>query len=118
MYTGYFCIYDGQPKCPEISVIADSGENLVQGTDFAISYENNVNAGMALVRVKGVGRYTGELTETFEIDKAMPKMAYYGEEEAIVGQPLPIVFDQKPEGKCTYEVRRRIGCDTGRHRRN
>ena len=33
-------------------------------------------------------------------------MAYYGEEEAIVGQPLPIVFDQKPEGKCTYEVRR------------
>ena len=95
VYTGYFCIYDGQPKCPEISVIADSGENLVQGTDFAISYENNVNAGMALVRVKGVGRYTGELTETFEIDK-----------EAIVGQPLPIVFDQKPEGKCTYEVRR------------
>ena len=106
VYTGYFCIYDGQAKCPEISVIADSGENLVQGTDFTVSYENNVNAGTALVRVKGVGRYTGELTETFEIDKAMPKMAYYGEEEAIVGQPLPIVFDQKPEGKCTYEVRR------------
>ena len=101
VYTGYFCIYDGQAKCPEISVIADSGENLVQGTDFTVSYENNVNAGTALVRVKGVGRYTGELTETFEIDKAMPKMAYYGEEEAIVGQPLPIVFDQKPEGKCT-----------------
>ena len=83
VYTGYFCIYDGQPKCPEISVIADSGENLVQGTDFVISYENNVNAGTALVRVKGVEKYTGELMETFEIDKAMPKMAYYGKRKQL-----------------------------------
>ena len=51
-----------------------------------------------------MGNYTGELTDTFEIDKAMPQMASYGQKETIVGQPVDIRFDAKPEGKCTYEV--------------
>ena len=60
--------------------------------------------GFATVHVYGMGDYTGELTDTFEIDKAMPQMASYGQKEAIVGQPVDIRFDTKPEGKCTYEV--------------
>ena len=61
-------------------------------------------AGFATVHVYGMGNSTGELTDTFEIDKAMPQMASYGQKEAIVGQPVDIRFDAKPEGKCTYEV--------------
>lgn len=97
-------IYNGEPYCPETSVVSADGYLLKQNIDFTVSYENNINAGFATVHVYGMGNYTGELTDTFEIDKAMPQMASYGQKEAIVGQPVDIRFDAKPEGKCTYEV--------------
>lgn len=97
-------IYIGEPYCPETAVVSADGYLLKQNIDFTVSYENNINAGFATVHAYGIGNYTGELTDTFEIDKAMPQMASYGKKEAIVGQPVDIHFDTKPEGKCTYEV--------------
>ena len=42
---------------------------LKKGTDYTVTYKNNVNAGTATVTVKGKGNYTGTLSKTFDIKK-------------------------------------------------
>lgn len=97
-------IYNGQPQCPEVSVESRYGDViLTKDTDYTVTYKNNVNAGTAQVQVTGKGKYTGELTGTFEIEKAMPQV-HYGSDEAAAGSPLPVVFNVKQESQCTYEV--------------
>ena len=44
--------------------------NLVEGTDYTISYENNVEAGTATVKAEGKGDYTGTLSAQFTINPA------------------------------------------------
>ena len=43
------------------------GKVLVPGTDYTISYKNNVNPGTASVIIDGIGSYTGTVTKTFMI---------------------------------------------------
>lgn len=42
---------------------------LVEGTDYAVSYSNNIKPGKASVVVKGIGVFTGTKKATFTIDK-------------------------------------------------
>ena len=53
--------YSGQPHKPEIMVLIQYGEYAVplEETNYTVSYENNINAGAATVKVSGIGRYTG-----------------------------------------------------------
>ncbi len=63
-------VYTGSAIEPPVSV-TDGGEKLTEGTDYAISYVNNVNAGgAAMVLLRGIGNYTGALTALFAIGKA------------------------------------------------
>ena len=48
---------------------------LKQGTDFKVSYSNNVKVGKADVTVTGQGNYTGSLTGNFNITRASIKNA-------------------------------------------
>lgn len=48
-------------------VITYGNETLVLGTDYTVSYENNVNAGTAEITITGTGFYSGTRTESFEI---------------------------------------------------
>lgn len=57
--------YDGKAKEPKI--VIDGLENLVEGNDYTVSYENNIEVGEALIKVTGVGKYSGEKIRTFEI---------------------------------------------------
>lgn len=41
--------------------------SLVEGLDYKITYENNVNIGEAKMLVKGIGNFSGELTKKFAI---------------------------------------------------
>lgn len=61
--------YNGNPQEPEIMVMLGGMyfSVLTQGTDYTVSYENNVDAGTATVKVTGTGAYTGSTTATFEI---------------------------------------------------
>ena len=43
---------------------------LKKGTDYTVSYKNNVDAGTATVKVKGKGKYTGSKKVTFTIEPA------------------------------------------------
>jgi hypothetical protein len=42
-------------------------ENLALGKDFAVTYKNNINVGMAELTVHGKGAYKGAKTTTFMI---------------------------------------------------
>ena len=43
---------------------------LKDGTDYTVSYKNNLNAGTATVTITGKGSYTGTISKTFKINKA------------------------------------------------
>ena len=63
--------YDGKPKTPPVTVMLD-GKTLKQGTDYTVTYENNVNPGYAKIIVKGAGSYVGEAQGYFEITSSEP----------------------------------------------
>lgn len=56
----------GSAITPAITVTLD-GTVLVKDVDYTIEYANNVETGTATVTVTGIGKYTGELSATFEI---------------------------------------------------
>ena len=57
------------------SVIVKYGDaKLVQDADYTVSYKNNINAGTASVTITGIGNYTGSVTKTFTINKAVNKI--------------------------------------------
>lgn len=60
--------WSGSPVTPKPTVTAGE-KTLVEGVDYTLSYENNVNAGVATVVVTGTGSYTGELRASFKIVK-------------------------------------------------
>lgn len=62
-------VYTGKALTPR-PVVTWKSTTLVQGTDYTVSYANNVNAGTAKVTIKGIGNYTGSQTATFAIARA------------------------------------------------
>ncbi|MCD7864643.1 MAG: hypothetical protein LUG54_01180, partial [Clostridiales bacterium] len=59
--------YTGEKQTLEPTVTLN-GETLVKGTDYILTYSNNVDAGTATVTVNGIGSYTGATTATFTIE--------------------------------------------------
>ena len=60
--------YNGMAQTPAITL--KDGENILKnGTDYTISYSDNINAGEATVTVTGKGNYTGTMTATFGISR-------------------------------------------------
>lgn len=60
--------YTGLPIEPEVTVWkANHGSKLVLGTDYLVTYSDNVNAGTATVTVTGQGNYGGTRRITFTI---------------------------------------------------
>lgn len=59
-------VYNGTKHQPEVTVTKD-GITLTKGSDYNVSYADNVNAGTAKVIVSGIGRYSGTISKTFTI---------------------------------------------------
>lgn len=77
--------YDGTKQKPSVTVQRyvrpdsygtgmDKGD-LTEGTDYTVSYKDNVNAGTATVTITGIGCYTDSVARTFTIAKAAPKQS-------------------------------------------
>lgn len=77
--TGAVITYDGKDQTtiddkdyiaedikPAVKVLYN-GTPLVAGKDYAVGYEDNRNAGVATVKVTGLGNYTGTVTQNFNI---------------------------------------------------
>ncbi|MCI8423900.1 MAG: hypothetical protein HFF50_10320 [Lawsonibacter sp.] len=63
--------YNGDTHTPVVTV-KDGSKSLTEGTDYTVTYSDNVNAGTntAKVTITGEGNYTGSAEKTFTIHKA------------------------------------------------
>lgn len=53
-------VYTGSPITPYVTITDnETSKPLVMGTDYTISYSNNINVGTATATVNGLGAYTG-----------------------------------------------------------
>ena len=66
--------YDGSKKKQALKFYYTTGSGsslvkhyLTEGTDYTVSYSNNVNTGTATVIYKGIGEYTSTVKKTFKI---------------------------------------------------
>ncbi len=55
--------YDGTPKCPEVYTFS----TLVEDVDYRVEYENNIDAGIGLVDIIGIGNYANVQQRPFTI---------------------------------------------------
>ncbi len=67
--SGYAPSYAYTGKAITPGVVVETGSRtLVPGTEYTVSYSNNVNAGTATITVTGVGKYSGKQTANFVIE--------------------------------------------------
>lgn len=57
-------------------VVKYGGSTLKNGTDYVVSYKNNINTGIATATVTGKGKYTGSKNITFKIVPKKEKISY------------------------------------------
>ena len=69
--------YDGEEKKPSVTVTLD-GEDLVEHTDYSVSYKNNTDPGTATVTVKGIGNRSGSITLNFSISRQIIRLSGSG----------------------------------------
>lgn len=65
--------YNGKAKKP-VPVVKYNGKTLTEGKQYTVSYLDNVNAGQAIVRIDGKGKYGGVEFLNFTIKKAANKI--------------------------------------------
>ena len=61
-------VYTGKAIRPDVTVTW-KGTALIKGTDYTVSYRNNIKVGTALVAIKGKGNFTGTAGTTFRITR-------------------------------------------------
>ena len=64
--------YTGTAYTPAITVTLQ-GKTLTNGTDYVVSYFDNINAGAAQIQVTGCGSYEGVAKSVFQINKGSLK---------------------------------------------
>lgn len=67
--------YDSTEKIPGV-VVLDGNKTLTAGTDYTVSYGNNIKAGTASIEITGMGDYSGKVVRNFTILKREPVLAF------------------------------------------
>jgi uncharacterized protein YjdB len=83
--------YSGNKLTPDAMVQLDSGV-LTEGTDYELSYENNVEIGTATIKATGKGNYTGTVSASFTI-------THKRQVDKVVIEGAPEVYKYKASGK-------------------
>lgn len=60
-------IYTGGLITPPVTITTYEGIPLTQNVDYTVAYTNNINPGIAMVTITGIGRYGGSTQVTFNI---------------------------------------------------
>ncbi|MDE5965364.1 MAG: leucine-rich repeat protein, partial [Lachnospiraceae bacterium] len=89
--------YTGSAICPK-PVLTCNGATLTEGTDYTLSYQNNINVGAAVITATGQGAFTGSKTIAFTIQpKALDGITVQAPgEQPYTGKaitPAPEVYD-------------------------
>lgn len=88
--------YNGAEQEPKV-VVSVLGNVLVEGQDYTLSYQNNINAGDATVIIKGINCYLGSVSRTFKIDPAQLTITAK-DIELIIGDPIPVTYEYEVKG--------------------
>ena len=91
--------YTGSPIQATGATLAVGGTTLTEGTDYTLSYSDNVKVGTATATATGIGACTGSLKTTFDIAPAdmsltsvtMPNLPYTG--QAMSPQPKSVTYE-------------------------
>ena len=59
-------VVNGQPQKPDVTVTYE-GQKLEENYDYTYDFSNNINIGKARCTIKGIGRFNGQQTVTFDI---------------------------------------------------
>lgn len=94
-------VYTGQPVEPLLAVTLDGAE-LLEGTDYTVAYEDNVNAGTATAKVTGIGTYAGAVTVQFEIAKS-PQEVIASAKSVAMGKTVALGAKASGGGELTYK---------------
>ena len=90
--------YDGTEKEPAITVTLNDLP-LVLGSNYSVSYDDNINAGTVTVTITGANAYSGTITKTFTITKASPELtANPTSGKTIPGQTIEFELTHKGNG--------------------
>ncbi len=90
-------IYTGFGLYPAVKVYSLSGQRLDEYDHYEVSYENNVNCGIATAIIKGIGEYSGVIKVNFNIVKKnianlsfaeIPDVTYSGDAYT----PDPVIY--------------------------
>lgn len=76
--SGTSFTYTGQQIKPQVTSVRCNYNYLKQGTDYTVSYKNNVKAGTGTVTIKGKGLYSGTISKTFKIKRKSISKATLG----------------------------------------
>ena len=108
-------VYTGSPitPTPTVSILKGDDDELVltKGTDYDLSYKDNVNVGTATMTVTLKGNYAGSVDKQFEIAKAENTLSVKGKKVNIKYSKLKkknqtstkgFSFSNKGVGKPTY----------------
>ena len=68
--------WDGWDQTPPV-VVKDGSKVLKEGSDYKLTYTNNVNPGTATVTITGTGGYKGSVKKTFSIRRVELKYRAY-----------------------------------------
>lgn len=94
--------YTGKGFWPELEIYYSSVK-LKMGTDYSLSYENNVNAGTAVIHISGKGNYTGRSMAEFTIREAeFSTLKAYSYKGVYDGKPHSIAVAHDEGGKIEY----------------
>ncbi len=89
-------IYDGMAKEPEVTVRYNN-QLLILNEDYKIEYLHNINAGMAQISLKGMGKYTGKKEFEFKIDKALQPLEVPAKEMFVDSSVTHLIYVPLPE---------------------
>ena len=113
--------YDGKAKKPGVMVKLN-GKTLKNGTDYTVSYSNNIKVGTAKVTITGKGNYTGSVSKTFSIKNNFKKATVSGiSTKAFTGKNITQSITVKYNGKAlkngtdytvSYSNNKKIGTAT------
>lgn len=93
--------YDGGEKKPAAKVTLGNKE-LAAGDDYAVSYADNVDSGVATATLTGLGKYYGTATATFAIapaDISKAEISGLEDEYYETGEPVEPAFSLKAGGQ-------------------
>ena len=107
-------VYTGSEQKPKPTVVA-AGSVLKEGTDYTLSYSNNVKVGTASVTIRGKGNYSGSVTKTFKIYKDTFKAGTYMATSALKSNLVMDVVDGSTSAGAGIQLYSSNGTDAQRH---